>query len=66
MNYLYQMIQSFQNKSIKILLSFAIAKGSFKDILPLLSKLIFNTIDIYNAQGIYYTIKQWSYKKTYR
>ncbi|CAF0824017.1 unnamed protein product [Didymodactylos carnosus] len=36
-----------------ILLSFSIAKASFKDILPILSKLIFNTVDIYNAQGLF-------------
>ncbi|CAF0846196.1 unnamed protein product [Didymodactylos carnosus] len=36
-----------------ILWSFSIAKASFKDILLILSKLIFNTVDIYNAQGLF-------------
>ncbi|CAF3666099.1 unnamed protein product [Rotaria socialis] len=36
-----------------ILLAFSIAKGSFKDILSLLNKLIFNTTDIYNVQGLF-------------
>ena len=38
---------------LRILLSFAIAKASFKDILPLLSRLIFDTVEIYDAQGIF-------------
>ena len=40
-------------QAIKILLSFSIVKGSFKDILFLLNKLIFNTIDTYNVQGLF-------------
>jgi len=39
-------------QAIKILLSFSIAKGSFKDMLSLLNKLIFNTTDVYHVQGL--------------
>ena len=39
-------------QATKILLSFFIVKGSFKDILALLNKLIFNTTDTYNVQGL--------------
>ena len=38
-------------QTIKILLSFSIAKGSFKDILYLLNKLIFNTNEIFYVQN---------------
>jgi hypothetical protein len=37
---------------IQIRLSFSIAKGSFKDLLPLLNELIFNTTEIYNVQSL--------------
>jgi hypothetical protein len=37
----------------KILLSFAIAKGSFRDILPVLYRLIFETSDVYNVRGLF-------------
>ena len=40
-------------QATKILLSFSIAKGSFNDILLLLNKLIFNTTDTYNVQGLF-------------
>ncbi|CAF0748456.1 unnamed protein product [Adineta steineri] len=43
---------AISKQALKILLSFSIAKGSFKDILSLLNKLIFNTSDIYHVQGL--------------
>ncbi|CAF4632699.1 unnamed protein product [Rotaria sp. Silwood1] len=39
-------------QALQCLLSFAVAKGSFKDILNVLSKFIFNTNDIYYVQGL--------------
>lgn len=39
-------------QTIRILLSFSIAKGSFKDLLPLLNRLIFNTTEIFHMQGL--------------
>jgi hypothetical protein len=39
-------------QTIQIRLSFSIAKGSFKDLLPLLNELIFNTTEIYNVQSL--------------
>ncbi|CAF1262290.1 unnamed protein product [Rotaria sordida] len=58
-------------QAIKIQLNFSIAKGSFKDILSLLKKLIFNTTDIYNVQtlflqlnkGLTETINKWEKQK---
>ena len=58
-------------QSMKILLTFSIAKGTLKDILPLLSKLIFNTDDIFNAKGLFLqlncgltkTMKEWEKQK---
>ncbi|CAF4898615.1 unnamed protein product [Rotaria sp. Silwood1] len=41
------------NQSITILLNFSIIKGSFKDILPLISKLLFNTTDIYDIRRLF-------------
>ncbi|CAF3851773.1 unnamed protein product, partial [Rotaria sp. Silwood1] len=41
------------NKAMKILLSISIAKASFKDILPILRKLIFNKVNIYNARNLF-------------
>jgi len=35
-------------QAVQILLKFSITQGSFKDLLPIISKLIFNTTDIYN------------------
>ena len=35
-----------------ILLTFSVAKGSLKDILPFLSTLLFDTTDVYPAQGL--------------
>jgi hypothetical protein len=40
------------NQSIKILLNFSIMKTSFKDILPLIRKLIFNTNDIFDIRKL--------------
>ena len=40
-------------QAIRILLSFSVAKGSFGDILPILHKLVFDTIDIYNVRGLF-------------
>jgi hypothetical protein len=39
-------------QTIQIQLSFSIAKGSFKDLLPLLNKLIFNTHEVFHMQGL--------------
>ncbi|CAF3200290.1 unnamed protein product, partial [Rotaria sp. Silwood2] len=58
-------------QALKILLNFSIVKGSFKDIFSLLSKLIFNTTDIYNVQGLVIqlnnnlteTLNQWEKEK---
>jgi hypothetical protein len=56
-NYINQLPSSdekiLKEKIIKILLSFAIAKASFKDILPLLNQLIFNTTDVFNVRNIF-------------
>ncbi|CAF0793768.1 unnamed protein product [Rotaria sordida] len=41
------------NQSIKILLNFSIVKGSFKDVLSLIGKLIFNTTDIYDIRKLF-------------
>ncbi|CAF3035361.1 unnamed protein product [Rotaria sp. Silwood2] len=41
------------NQSITILLNFSIIKGSFKDVLPLIRKLIFNTTDIYDIRKLF-------------
>ncbi|CAF4751629.1 unnamed protein product [Rotaria sp. Silwood1] len=41
------------NKSMKILLNFAIAKASFKDILTILRKLLFNKVHVYNVQRLF-------------
>ncbi|CAF4035522.1 unnamed protein product [Rotaria sordida] len=41
------------NKAMKILLSFSIAKASFKDILPILGKLIFNKANVYNVRRLF-------------
>ena len=41
------------NQSIKILLNFSVMKTSFKDILPLIRKLIFNTDDIFNIRKLF-------------
>ncbi|CAF5025614.1 unnamed protein product [Rotaria sp. Silwood1] len=40
------------NQSIKILFHFSVMKASFKDILPLIRKLIFNTNDIFNIRKL--------------
>jgi len=45
--------QCVSNQSIKILLSISIAKGSLKDILSILKKLIFNKDDVvYDVRGL--------------
>ncbi|CAF4634011.1 unnamed protein product [Rotaria sp. Silwood2] len=41
------------NKAMKILLSFSIAKASFKDILPILRKFIFNKVHVYNVRRLF-------------
>ncbi|CAF3581442.1 unnamed protein product [Rotaria sp. Silwood1] len=41
------------NKAMKILLSFSIAKASFKDILPILGKLIFNKANVYDVRRLF-------------
>lgn len=41
------------NKAMKILLSLSIAKASFKDILPILEKFVFNQVDIYNVRRLF-------------
>ncbi|CAF1186262.1 unnamed protein product [Adineta ricciae] len=45
--------QLMKTKIIKILLCFAVAKGSFKDILSSLNLLIFNTTDIFDLQNLF-------------
>ncbi|CAF4891601.1 unnamed protein product [Rotaria sp. Silwood1] len=40
------------NQSIKILFHFSVMKASFKDILPLIRKLIFNTNDIFDIRKL--------------
>ncbi|CAF2632885.1 unnamed protein product [Rotaria sp. Silwood2] len=40
------------NQSIKILFNFSVIKASFKDILPLIRKLIFNTNDIFDIRKL--------------
>ncbi|CAF3239336.1 unnamed protein product, partial [Rotaria sp. Silwood2] len=41
------------NKAMKILLSFSIAKASFKDILSILRKFIFNKVHVYNVRRLF-------------
>lgn len=41
------------NQSIKILLNFSIIRSSFKDIFPLIRKLIFNTNDIFDMKRLF-------------
>jgi hypothetical protein len=41
------------NKAMKILLSLSIAKASFKDILPILGKFIFNQVHVYNVRRLF-------------
>ena len=74
-NYINQLPSSedpiLKQTILKILLSFAIAKGSFKDILPLLNQLIFNTTDVFNVRtiltqlnnGLSKTIKKLEYEQ---
>ncbi|CAF2104570.1 unnamed protein product [Rotaria magnacalcarata] len=38
--------------AVQILLTFSIAHGSFKDLLPIISRLIFNSTDIYNVRDL--------------
>jgi hypothetical protein len=40
-------------QALKILLNFSIVKASLKDILPLLGKLILDTVDIHNVRGLF-------------
>ncbi len=40
------------NQSIKILFNFSVIKASFKDILPLIRKLVFNTNDIFDIRKL--------------
>ncbi|CAF1116083.1 unnamed protein product [Rotaria sordida] len=40
------------NQSIKFLFNFSVMKASFKDILPLIRKLIFNTNDIFDIRNL--------------
>lgn len=55
-NYIQQLTLAsdpiISKQATKILLSFFVAKGSFKDILSLLNKLVFNTNDIYLVHGL--------------
>ncbi|CAF1399017.1 unnamed protein product [Rotaria sordida] len=44
--------QRISNQCVKILLSISIVKGSLKDILSVLRKLIFNKDDVYNVRGL--------------
>ncbi|CAF4062542.1 unnamed protein product [Rotaria sordida] len=44
------------NKAMKILLSFSIAKASFKDILPILRKLVFNKVHVYNVRRLFFRL----------
>ncbi|CAF3050511.1 unnamed protein product [Rotaria sp. Silwood2] len=41
------------NQSIKILLNFSVMQASFKDILPLIRKLIFNTNDVFDIRKLF-------------
>ena len=41
------------NQSIKILFNFSVMKSSFKDILPLIRKLLFNTNDIFDVRTLF-------------
>ncbi|CAF4720715.1 unnamed protein product, partial [Rotaria magnacalcarata] len=41
------------NQSIKILFNFSVMKASFKDILPLIRKLIFNTNDSFDVRKLF-------------
>ena len=40
-------------QAVKVLLKLFIAQGSFKDLLSIISRLIFNTTDIYNLQYLF-------------
>ncbi|CAF3055967.1 unnamed protein product [Rotaria sp. Silwood2] len=40
-------------QAVQILLKFSIAQASFHDLLPIISKLIFNTTDIYNVRYLF-------------
>jgi hypothetical protein len=55
-NYIAELSSSIDpiisKQTIRILLSFSIVKGSFKDLLPLLNQLIFNTTETFNVQGL--------------
>jgi hypothetical protein len=59
-------------QTIEILLRFFLAKGSFRDILLLLNRLIFNATDIYNVQSLFIqmnnsltkTIDDWKKQQT--
>ncbi|CAF3090364.1 unnamed protein product [Rotaria sp. Silwood2] len=46
------------NQSIKILLNFSVIKGSLKDVLPLIRKLIFNTTDIYDIRKLFVVLNK--------
>ncbi|CAF3116800.1 unnamed protein product [Rotaria sp. Silwood2] len=41
------------SQAVQILLKFSITQASFKDLLPIISKLIFNKIDIYNVRFLF-------------
>jgi hypothetical protein len=47
-------------QAVKILLSFSIVKASFKDILSILSRLIFNTTDVYDIQRLFIELNNCS------
>jgi hypothetical protein len=40
-------------QAVQILLKFSIMQASFKDLLPIISKLIFNTTDVYNLHHLF-------------
>ncbi|CAF3558601.1 unnamed protein product [Rotaria socialis] len=55
-NYLNELSMSedhaLARPAVQILLTFSIAHGSFKDLLPIISRLIFNSTDIYNVRDL--------------
>lgn len=40
-------------QALKILLKLSVAQGSFKDLLSIISRMIFNTTDVYNLQHLF-------------
>ena len=64
-NYISQLSKNstFSKRATEILLSFAVAKGSLKDLLVLFNNHIFNTVEIFNVTSSTWTNEPLSFEK---